>query len=53
MAWQDEIIEIVRVLIGDMSDCPTYSDERLERTILVCAQQLINEFSFCKIVFEL
>lgn len=47
MSWQLEITEMVRLLIGDLSDTPTYCDERIQRTILLSAQQLINEFAFC------
>jgi hypothetical protein len=38
MAWNTEIPMIVRVLINDMSDNPTYSDERLQQVIAVSAK---------------
>jgi hypothetical protein len=38
MAWNTEIPIIVRVLINDMSDSPTYSDERLQQVIAVSAK---------------
>ena len=44
MAWNSEIVLMVRHLIGDL--CGTdYSDDRLEETILVAAQLLIVEES--------
>lgn len=48
MAWQDEIIPIVRVLINDNSSPYTYSDTRLEEAIVVAAQIMIREISFDK-----
>jgi hypothetical protein len=38
MAWNTEIPIIVRVLINDMSDSQTYSDERLQQVIAVSAK---------------
>jgi hypothetical protein len=38
MSWQIEIPIMVRVLINDLSDAPTYSDERLLQTIAVAAK---------------
>lgn len=38
MSWQIEIPIIVRSLINDTSDQPTYSDERLLQLIVVAAQ---------------
>jgi len=38
MSWQNEITTIVRILINDYVTPYTYSDERLEQTILVAAQ---------------
>lgn len=38
MAWNIEIPIMVRVLINDLSDSPTYSDERLLQTITVAAK---------------
>lgn len=37
MSWQIQIPIIVRTLINDFSDNPTYSDERLLQTIVVAA----------------
>jgi len=37
MAWQDEMVIILRHMIDDVGDTPTYSDSRLEELILSCA----------------
>lgn len=37
MAWQNEIVRVVRFLIDDI-DCSTYTDDRLEETVIVAAQ---------------
>lgn len=38
MPWQNEMVRIVRYLIDDIVEPYTYSNERLEETILVAAQ---------------
>jgi len=38
MSWNIELPLIVRTLISDLSDNPTYSDERLLQTIVVAAK---------------
>lgn len=38
MAWQDEITIMVRTLINDLGENPTYSDERLQQVIAVAAK---------------
>lgn len=38
MAWNIEMPLIVRTLINDLSDSPTYSDERILQTIVVAAK---------------
>jgi len=38
MSWQTEIPIIVRTLINDLSDQPTYSDERILQVITVAAK---------------
>lgn len=38
MSWKKEIPIIVRTLINDLSDTPTYSDERLLQVIVVAAK---------------
>lgn len=46
MTWQTEITPMVRYLIGDVSDTPTYSDARLQNTILIAAQLMSKEVNF-------
>lgn len=46
MTWEREMTEIVRVLIGDMDTTQKYSDERIERCLLVSAYQVIQEVDF-------
>lgn len=43
MAWSDEITTIVRILINDYVSPYTYSDARLEQTILVAAQYVQSD----------
>lgn len=38
MSWQTDIPIIVRTLINDFSDNPTYSDERIQQVIAVAAK---------------
>lgn len=47
MSWQGEMTTIVRHLVDDV-DCDnyTYSDERIETTILVAAQIVFTEVTF-------
>lgn len=46
MAWQDETIETIRIVIGD-TECPfSYQDDRLERISIVAANQVLNETDF-------
>jgi len=47
MSWQGEMITIVRHLVDDVDQTNyTYSDERLETTILVAAQIVVLELTF-------
>lgn len=43
MAWSEEITTIVRILINDYISPYTYSDSRLEQTILVAAQYVQSD----------
>ena len=45
MTWQNEMVRIVRFLINDL-DATTYEDCRLEETILVAVQLLIDQLDF-------
>lgn len=44
--WNVIMIEILRNLIDDASDSPKYTDDRLERLLLVAAFQVSNELDF-------
>lgn len=46
MAWQTEMLEMVRILINDLGCPPNYSDENLERLIIIAAFQVNNELDF-------
>lgn len=46
MSWQTEISAVARVLINDLSDTPTYDDERLLQLILVAAKYVSIEMNF-------
>jgi len=47
MAWQETMVTMVRVLINDLdSSNYTYSNERLEQTILVSAQYVASAADF-------
>ena len=43
MSWNVEMPLIVRSWINDLSDTPTYSDERIQQLIVVAAQYVIQE----------
>lgn len=45
MTWQNEISRIVRFIVNDL-DAISYTDERLEETILVAVQLLIDGIDF-------
>ena len=46
MAWNTEMVRIVRTLVGDLSSTPTYDDARLEEAILVNAQLVQMDVDF-------
>jgi|TARA_B100002019_G_scaffold50768_1_gene43170 hypothetical protein len=46
MSWQIEIPLIVRTLISDLADSPTYSDDRLQQTIVIAASYVQREMNF-------
>lgn len=46
MAWDTTLVTMVRVMINDLSDEPTYSDERLQQLIVVAAQYVLREITF-------
>lgn len=45
MSWTLEIPIIVRTLINDLADTPTYSDDRLQQAIMVAAQYVTREIN--------
>lgn len=46
LSWQVPCIELLRVLINDLEDTPTYSDARLIRVLTVAAFQVLRECDF-------
>lgn len=48
MSWFTELPRILRHMIEDLSATPTFSDIRLEETILVAAQLIRHEIDFAQ-----
>lgn len=48
MYWQIELPIIVRNLIGDISDSPTYSDDRINQLAIVTSQYIVSEINLNK-----
>jgi len=46
MAWQEEMVPIVRGLLGDTAASPTYSNDRLEDAIIYAAQLNVENIPF-------
>lgn len=46
MAWNDVLIPMVRNLSADVSDTPTYEDERIEQAIITAGLIVTREFEF-------
>ena len=46
MSWRGESIELLRILISDMDEPPTYSDERLTRVLIIAAYQMVQQLDF-------
>ena len=47
MAWQNEMSIILRHLVNDLdSSSYTFSDDRIEETILVASQLVLHEMDF-------
>lgn len=46
MAWETDCIELLRVLIDDMTTSPTYDNVKLKRLLVVAAYQINNEATF-------
>lgn len=45
MAWQDDMVEILRVMVNDMDE-EAYTAAKLERVLVVSAFQVLNEVDF-------
>lgn len=48
MAWQTEMVRLVRVMLADMSDPPLYADGRLQELLVATSQLVINELTFSR-----
>ncbi len=46
MSWNTETVEILRVLINDLEETPEFTDERLERILIVAAKHVAQEMTF-------
>lgn len=44
--WEVEFTELLRVMIGDLADPPTYTDERLRRVTISAAHIVSKEINF-------
>ncbi len=44
--WKDEMVTMLRVLINDLSDEPTYSDSRLRQLLVVAARYVLQDMDF-------
>lgn len=44
--WKDEMVVMLRVLINDLSDTPTYSDKRLQQLLVVAARYVLQDMDF-------
>lgn len=44
--WNTELVRVLRYMIDDLSSSPSYTDARLEETILVAAQLANNDVDF-------
>lgn len=48
MAWQDDMVEILRVMVNDMDTTQTYTDDKLLRVLVVSCFQVISELQFAQ-----
>lgn len=46
MAWEPILVEMVRILVDDIGTTQIYSDERIERSCIIGAYQLLQEAEF-------
>lgn len=43
MAWQTELVRMIRHMVDDLGSSPTYSDDRLEELVILSAQKINGE----------
>lgn len=43
MCWSETLVIMLRAIIGDLGDTPTYSDERLETLLMVAASYVLTD----------
>lgn len=48
MAWQDEMVPVLRELIGDTNTTLEYSDTRLESIIVAAAHMMLQDLDFAQ-----
>lgn len=53
MNWEIELIEILRALLFDLEETPTYSDSTLKRLLLVAAHYVVREAGFSDYVVDI
>jgi hypothetical protein len=46
MAWQDELVTVLRFLINDLAAIPQYDDDRLEQGLVIAARLVLTEAGF-------
>jgi hypothetical protein len=46
MAWQDEAVPMLRIMINDFGETPSYSDSRLTDILIVAAYNIRREVTF-------
>lgn len=49
MAWQDEMVPMLRSIINDPAGTGVYTDERLEETLITASRLVTMELSFPKV----
>jgi hypothetical protein len=49
MAWQDEMTEVLRVMLNDLSSTPEFADEALQRVLVVAAGQVTVAMKFSQV----
>jgi hypothetical protein len=48
MAWQTDMVSMLRILLNDNGDTPTFTDLRLEQLLVVAAQFVNQDIDFVK-----